>query len=370
MLPLAIAGAGAPGRRGAGARVQPAGSEGLPLWHGRGAAGTLDSLMQLSDDLDRIDRMVEGVVHRIEKEMRENAQGGQVVEPSIDGAPIDRFLTSFEWDQARYPVKSTLAELVSMIQDRTASTDEELKAKLLDYNTIKSTLAQWDRKGTGALNQRSLTEYVKKEHVVSSEKLTSIFCAVPKFALKEFLEEYEGFGSFSTDQGKINGVVPRSAKMVTQDSEYDLVRVVVFRAAEDEFKSKAREARATVRDFAFVEGQDAKDKADVAKLKADVDKAWSSLVPPRPPAPPPRICLPPGRLRLGGRSRDAERRRGLPDRCLVSEQSAAKEARAAAQHPGPRQLRKSDVRREFRRRAAETRPRRRLVVSRARHFCS
>ncbi|KAJ1475574.1 hypothetical protein T484DRAFT_1827842 [Baffinella frigidus] len=102
-----------------------------------------------------------------------------------------------------------------MIQDLTMRTDEELKAnlldyntikrsisaelkaKLLDFNTIKSSLSQWDRKGTGSLNSRSLTEYVKKEdwivgslnsrslteyvkkeHFITSEKLVSIFCAV------------------------------------------------------------------------------------------------------------------------------------------------------------------------------------------------
>jgi len=32
--------------------------------------GTLDSLMSLSDDLERVDRYVESVVHRLEKEIR------------------------------------------------------------------------------------------------------------------------------------------------------------------------------------------------------------------------------------------------------------------------------------------------------------
>ena len=41
-------------------------------------------------------------------------------------------------------------------------------------------------------------------------------------------------------------------------------------------------------------------------------------------------------LRLGGRSREAERRRRLPDRCLVREQSAAKEARASSPASGPK----------------------------------
>ena len=82
--------------------------------------GTLDSLMALSDDLDRVDRYVEGVVHRLEKEIKSLIMSG--ADPDRDTAaqrearekqcrtmpfigaqqPAEDFLRKFNWDQARY----------------------------------------------------------------------------------------------------------------------------------------------------------------------------------------------------------------------------------------------------------------------------
>uniref|UniRef100_A0A7S0W371 V-type proton ATPase subunit C n=1 Tax=Hemiselmis tepida TaxID=464990 RepID=A0A7S0W371_9CRYP len=237
--------------------------------------GTLDNLMSLSDDLERIDRHVESVVHRIEKELHEHA-GGE--EPTVDGTPVERFTTAFEWDQARYPVKSTLNELVSMIHDITARIDDELKSKLMDYNQLKSNMGQADRKLQGGLNQRTIVDIVRKEHVINSEKLTTVFLAAPKFAVKEFLATYEKWHEFSTDKGAINAVVPKSALKLDEDNEFELYRVVVFKTAEEEFKSKARENRMTVRDFVYTDGQATADSDERTKLKQDTEKAWSGLV--------------------------------------------------------------------------------------------
>ena len=90
--------------------------------------GTLDSLMSLSDDLERVDRYVEGVVHRLEKEIRniinsdadehENPAKRESREKQIremkfieTGATNERmpptyiaaeqYLKKFQWDQTR-----------------------------------------------------------------------------------------------------------------------------------------------------------------------------------------------------------------------------------------------------------------------------
>ena len=236
--------------------------------------GTLDSLMTLAEDLERIDRNVESVVHRLEKELREFSDG---TAPTIEGGPVERCLTSFDWDQAQFPVKYSLSDLVAMFQDIVARADEELKSKLLDYNQLKSALAQAERKTQGGLNTRSIVDYVKKSHVVNTEKFTTVFVAVPKFAVAEFLNQYETWSEFNTDKAKLNGVVPRSALLIEEDQDFELHRVVVFRNVEDEFKGKARENRLTVRDFSFAEGQAAADTAERTKLKSDTDKSGQQL---------------------------------------------------------------------------------------------
>mmetsp|Transcript_20661 Transcript_20661/g.41616 ORF Transcript_20661/g.41616 Transcript_20661/m.41616 type:complete len:386 (-) Transcript_20661:230-1387(-) len=249
--------------------------------------GTLDALMMLSDELEKYDRYMEGVVHRLEKELREQAGGG--AEPMIEGQPLEHFLsrldtqlTSFEWDQARFPVKQALPELVMMMQDCVSAVDEKFKQKVMEYNTIKSNLNALERKGQGALNAKSLVEYVRKDHVIATEKLNTVFCAVPKFAVAEFKDKYEGWSAFTPGNTKfdreLNGVVPRSALKVTEDSEYELYRVVVFRACEDAFKVKAREARVTIRDFTFTEGQAAVDSEEMSKLKDQSRDAKTKLV--------------------------------------------------------------------------------------------
>ena len=230
--------------------------------------------MTLAEDLERIDRNVESVVHRLEKELREFSDG---TAPTIEGGPVERCLTSFDWDQAQFPVKYSLSDLVAMFQDIVARADEELKSKLLDYNQLKSALAQAERKTQGGLNTRSIVDYVKKSHVVNTEKFTTVFVAVPKFAVAEFLNQYETWSEFNTDKAKLNGVVPRSALLIEEDQDFELHRVVVFRNVEDEFKGKARENRLTVRDFSFAEGQAAADTAERTKLKSDTDKSGQQL---------------------------------------------------------------------------------------------
>eukprot|EP00286_Rhodomonas_abbreviata_P025011 CAMPEP_0181309992 /NCGR_PEP_ID=MMETSP1101-20121128/12328_1 /TAXON_ID=46948 /ORGANISM="Rhodomonas abbreviata, Strain Caron Lab Isolate" /LENGTH=395 /DNA_ID=CAMNT_0023416551 /DNA_START=138 /DNA_END=1325 /DNA_ORIENTATION=- len=257
--------------------------------------GTLDSLMTLSDDLERQDRYVEGAVHRFEKELLEKGPLHDPKHPLLplvsvgrdDGnernknrKPPEEYLKNFEWDQARFPIKSTLPELVGIITKMVVGADEEVKGFLLEYNSIKSSLSTAERKGQGGLNAKSLVEFVEKRDVVATDKLNTVFCAVPKFAVQTFLSEYEGYASFTPAEGRepLNGVVPRSAKKVTEDQEYELHRVVVFRAAEDAFKVKAREARVTIRDFTFTEGQAAVDSEEMSSLRNQLRESVKKLV--------------------------------------------------------------------------------------------
>ncbi len=92
---------------------------------------------------------------------------------------------------------------------------------------------------------RSLQDLVTKDDFVESENLTTLLVVVSKYSVKEFLASYESLAKF---------VVPRSAKsacdsfssqprQLSEDNEYALYRVVVFKRTADEFKSQAREKR-------------------------------------------------------------------------------------------------------------------------------
>lgn len=81
---------------------------------------------------------------------------------------------------------------------------------------------------------KDLTDVIQKEHVVESEFLLTYFVAVPKYYVKDFLSCYEKLAEF---------VVPRSALLIVEDSDYAIYRVVLFKKNAEQFKSAAREKK-------------------------------------------------------------------------------------------------------------------------------
>ena len=173
----------------------------------------MDSLMTASDELDRVDRYVEGVVHRLEKEIknlflaeadlaterpqdREKRERKMKDMPFIgpSNEPAEKYLTKFSWDQARYRITTPVPELIKEIQDSVQRMDEELKVKQMDYSQIRSAMTTVSRKKDGNLANKSLVDVVQKKHVVSSAHLDTVFCAVPRSGVQEFMQNYEHWG--------------------------------------------------------------------------------------------------------------------------------------------------------------------------------
>jgi len=75
-------------------------------------------------------------------------------------------------------------------------------------------------------------------------------------------------------------VVPKSAVLVAQDTEFELYRVVIFRTGRHSFEldcnSKAQ-TRITVREYAYKDGQSAAETAEVVKLTEDEKEARKKL---------------------------------------------------------------------------------------------
>lgn len=47
----------------------------------------------------------------------------------VDGVPVERYLTAFQWDEAKHPVRRPLKETVENIQAGIVTTEENLKAR-------------------------------------------------------------------------------------------------------------------------------------------------------------------------------------------------------------------------------------------------
>ena len=155
--------------------------------------GTLDSLMNLPDDLGKTDSLIENIVRKVEKASNDLA-GKKAMELTVLGVPSSRYIQQFAWDYAKYPNRRPLKELVSLITSGVAAIDEELKQLSNSYGDKTVALQDAKRKKGGNLMSVDLNE-VMEERVVrnmvilDSENLKTIFVAVAKSQENAFPKE-------------------------------------------------------------------------------------------------------------------------------------------------------------------------------------
>lgn len=222
--------------------------------------GTLDSLMSLSDDLSKMDILAEATVAKIYKQLTDLKPDE---EPTVNGVPPVVYTTKyFEWDEAKFQTKMPLRELTEGISMRISALDEELKLKVTEMNNLKGILQGIDRKTQGNLMVRGLADIVQESDVMESDYMTTLYVVVPKASLKEFVDSYEKMATY---------VVPKSAKLLSEDSEYGLYTCIIFKKSLEEFKASAREKRLTLREFTFdagaLEAERVKKESDTAEFE-------------------------------------------------------------------------------------------------------
>ncbi|XP_063225262.1 V-type proton ATPase subunit C isoform X2 [Bacillus rossius redtenbacheri] len=235
--------------------------------------GTLDQLVGLSDDLGKLDGFVEQVTRKVA------AYLGEVLEDHRDklhenllanNSDLPTYITRFQWDLAKYPIKQSLRNIADIISKQVGQIDADLKTKSSAYNSLKGNLQNLEKKQTGSLLTRNLADLVKKEHfILDSEYLTTLLVIVPKASVHDWNTNYEKL----TDM-----IVPRSSVLVTQDSDYALFTVTLFKKVVEEFKLHAREKKFVVRDFTYNEEEMAAGKNEITKLVTDKKKQFGPLV--------------------------------------------------------------------------------------------
>ncbi|XP_034672624.1 V-type proton ATPase subunit C-like [Vitis riparia] len=233
--------------------------------------GTLDSLLSLSDDLLKSNSFVEGVTHKIRRQIEEleRGSGGESNALTVDGVPVDSYLTRFVWDEAKYPTMSPLREIVDGIHVQVAKIEDDLKVRVAEYNNVRSQLNAINRKQTGSLAVRDLSNLVKPEDIITSEHLVTLLAVVPKYSRKDWLSSYETLATY---------VVPRSSKKLHEDNEYALYTVTIFGRVADNFKTSARERGFQIRDFEYSPETQESRKQELEKLMLDQDTIRTSLL--------------------------------------------------------------------------------------------
>lgn len=235
--------------------------------------GTLDVLVGLSDDLGKLDSFCEQISRKVAQYL------GEVLEDQKDklqenllanGMELGSYLTRFQWDMARYPIKQSLKNISDIIAKQVTQIDTDLKSKASTYNNLKGNLQAMERKQTGSLLARNLGDLVKKDDfVLDSEYLTTLLVVVPKSMYADWAAKYEKLSDM---------VVPRSSRMLCEDNEYGLFSVTLFQKAVDEYRHRCRENKFVVRDFTYNEEELNAGKNEITKLTTDKKKQFGPLV--------------------------------------------------------------------------------------------
>eukprot|EP01117_Protostelium_nocturnum_P011929 TRINITY_DN4363_c0_g1_i1.p1 TRINITY_DN4363_c0_g1~~TRINITY_DN4363_c0_g1_i1.p1 ORF type:complete len:371 (-),score=77.73 TRINITY_DN4363_c0_g1_i1:154-1266(-) len=229
--------------------------------------GTLNSLMALSDDLGKIDTHAETVSRKIAQQLcdlNDSSDRGEVL--TVGQNNYDSYVHYFTWDESKYSSSLPLKALTALIHGQCNKWEEELKTKVVEYNNVVHALGAEERKAGGNLAIRDISDFVKQESVVQTEYLETVFIVIPKFSVKEFLGTYEKLANY---------VLPRSAEQLTEDNEYALFRVVLFKKFVADFTAAAREKKWVVKDYTFDPNRSL--KAERKKIEAEKDKLKKNM---------------------------------------------------------------------------------------------
>ncbi|XP_025310452.1 V-type proton ATPase subunit C 2 isoform X4 [Canis lupus baileyi] len=245
--------------------------------------GTLDSLVGLSDELGKLDTFAESLIKRMAQsvvEVMEDAKGKVPENLLANGGlkekmkylkiDLTSFVTHFEWDMAKYPAKQPLVSVVDTLAKQLAQIETDLKSRTAAYNTLKTNLENLEKKSMGNLFTRTLSDIVSKEDfVLDSEYLITLLVIVPKPSYTQWQKTYESLSDM---------VVPRSTKLIAEDNEGGLFTVTLFRKVIEDFKTKAKENKFTVREFYYDEKEIKREREEMSRLLSDKKQQYGPLL--------------------------------------------------------------------------------------------
>jgi V-type H+-transporting ATPase subunit C len=117
---------------------------------------------------------------------------------------------------------------------------------------------------------KSLNGVVRREHFVpESEYLQTVLVAVPKISAPEFVGKYERLTAM---------VVPRSLSKISEDEEFILYAVVVFKRVAEEYISKLRDEKYTPRDFVYDEKRIEDEKKELMELGSSAKEQSAAVL--------------------------------------------------------------------------------------------
>uniref|UniRef100_A0A9J2P3I6 V-type proton ATPase subunit C n=1 Tax=Ascaris lumbricoides TaxID=6252 RepID=A0A9J2P3I6_ASCLU len=256
--------------------------------------GTLDQLVGLSDDLAKLDTTAEQVTRKLVQyfgEVLEDERDKLAENLVVGGKDVKTYVTKFQWEGAKYPLKQSLKVLSEIIGKQITQIDNDLKTKATTYNNLKNSLASIDRKATTLVKDWNSKYETLADMVVpgSSRLITedgdqmlfsvTLFkkvieeykthCREHKTLVKDWNSKYETL----TDM-----VVPGSSRLITEDGDQMLFSVTLFKKVIEEYKTHCREHKFVVRDFVYDEESLKAGRTERDKLVQEKQKQYAPLV--------------------------------------------------------------------------------------------
>eukprot|EP00300_Choanocystis_sp_HF-7_P033619 c459_g1_i1.p1 GENE.c459_g1_i1~~c459_g1_i1.p1 ORF type:complete len:393 (+),score=100.35 c459_g1_i1:35-1180(+) len=227
--------------------------------------GTMESLLSLTDDLNKYDLFIDSVVKKIARQSLDLA-GGNVAKVSlaVEGVSVPNYVRAFAWDEQRFPAVSHPPQLVDTIRRLAVRIDEQQKTQFSEFNEMRSKLQGIIRKSSGSLVSRSIADLVPPADYVNTEYLATVFVCVRVVDAAAFLAVAPTLvecTNFETME-KFSAVVPQSTKKVAEDPEYALYAVYVLKKMADDFRRECLARKFIVRDMASGEAEAAESTAE------------------------------------------------------------------------------------------------------------
>jgi len=221
--------------------------------------GTLDTLMALSDDLNKINSQVENIAKKIERQFLDIKDTEAKLQ--VDNKPVDQYIKNWEWDNSRYqPKGKRLPDIVKNIQDMASRIDEDLKKSSLEFTERNMALAGLQRKRSVNFATSDLEDFLTPTEAARVDKgvengfLFTVLVVVSKSLQKEFERTYSTIGDqiahfgapdrswerVGVNDGKFGSagerdtvkgspVVPGSHSIVKEDGDWILYSIVILR---------------------------------------------------------------------------------------------------------------------------------------------
>ncbi|KAL8782717.1 MAG: hypothetical protein Q9213_005141 [Squamulea squamosa] len=235
--------------------------------------GTLDALVQQADELAKLEGGCEAVVGKVGDSLRtilEGDEGKIAQQKTVNDKPAEQYLKSFHWNKVKYRADKPLGEIIDTLHKEVTSIDNQVKDKYNSYNQIRTNLVTLQRKQTGNLSNKSLSNIVPPSLMIQdSDYLETHLIAVPRTITKDFLRTYETLAPM---------VVPRSAVQVAADDEFTLYAVTTFKKHSHDFIHKCRESKWTPRDFKYKEGGKEEESKELERVGKEEKKVWGEAL--------------------------------------------------------------------------------------------